>query len=71
MVRERVTFLFVGEGYLLMFYFIQFFLLWGVFIAKQLFDSCLLDMRSAEYSQLGATRLVDHLSSHIQCALVE
>ena len=40
--------------------------IWWLFLIKQLFHSRLLD-----YSQLGATRLVGYLSSHIQRALVE
>ena len=39
----------------------------GAFLIKQLFHSRLLDMRWL-YSQLGATRLVGYLSSHIQRA---
>ena len=41
-----------------------------VFLIKQLFHSRLLDMPESS-SQLGATRLVGYLPSHIQRALVE
>ena len=40
-------------------------------LIKQLFHSCLLDMSETGYSQLGATRLVGYLPSHIQRALME
>ena len=40
-------------------------------LIKQLFHSRLLDMNETGYSQLGATRLVGYLPSHIQRALME
>ena len=52
------------------FYFSLVFYIFGTFIIKQLFDSCLLDTRS-DYCQLGDMHLVGYLSSHIQRALVE
>ena len=51
------------------FYFSLLFYILGAFLIKQLFYSACWIWD--DYSQLGATRLVDYLSSHIQRALVE
>ena len=52
------------------FYYSLIFYILGAFLIKQLFHSRLLDIWD-DYSQIGATRLVGYLSSHIQRALME